>query len=326
MKTPEFWRQGKGGAKASALAPLACLYSFGAALRRRFTRPARVEVPVICVGNVTAGGTGKTPIVMAIAATAHAMGIEAAVVSRGYGGALQGPVKVDPARHGVADVGDEPLLIAAQAPIWVAKDRVAGVRSAISNGAALVILDDGFQNPCLHKDYSLIVVDGGFGFGNEHVLPAGPLREPLGKAMERADLVVLMGRDDAGVRDKIPPTVLSENASLRPKPPESLPPGTKCIAFAGIGLPEKFFSSLRAIGLDVLAEYPFPDHFMYAPADLDALVKEAASKQAVLVTTAKDHVRLPSDMAGAVQVLEVTVEFESKDLPNALIARVMGNG
>lgn len=306
--------------------PLAVLYGAGAGLRMRMTKPVRVGVPVLCVGNVTAGGTGKTPVVMALAAAARSMGIKVAVVSRGYGGSLAGPVKVDPDRHGVGEVGDEPLLIASHAATWVAKDRVAGARAAADDGAELILLDDGFQNPTLHKDFSLVVVDGGFGFGNGCVMPAGPLREPLAAAMRRANLVLLMGRDDAGVAGRIPGAVPVAEAHLRPETSDFLTPGTKCVAFAGIGLPRKFFATLRSIGVDVLAEHSFPDHFVYGREDLEQLIADAVSRKASLVTTAKDHVRLPQEFAGRVKVLNVAVEFANKALPKELIQRVSGHG
>ncbi len=326
MKAPGFWQKGKGGLKAALLMPLALIYGAGASLRIRMTKPVRVGVPVLCVGNVTAGGTGKTPVVIALADVAQSMGIKAAVVSRGYGGSLAGPVKVEPDRHRASEVGDEPLLIAAHAATWVAKDRVAGARAAAADGAALILLDDGFQNPTLHKDFSVVVVDGGFGFGNGCVMPAGPLREGLASAMQRADTVIVMGHDDAGVAGRIPKTVPVAEAYLQPESLESLAAGTKCVAFAGIGLPQKFFATLRSIGVNVLAEHPFPDHFVYTREDLDRLIAEAASRKASLVTTAKDHVRLPQEFAGRVKVLNVAVEFVNKGLPKELIDRVLGHG
>lgn len=326
MKSPDFWQKGKGGWKAALLLPLSLVYRTGAALRSRFTRPVRLGVPVLCVGNITAGGTGKTPVVMALAGAAKIQGISAAVVSRGYGGRLKGPVRVDPASHRAEDVGDEPLLIAREVTTWVAKDRVAGAKAAIADGARLILLDDGFQNPTLHKDLSVVVVDGGFGFGNGCVIPAGPLREALPAALRRTDLVLLMGRDLAGVANEMDGRVPLAFAGLRPEPSDSLVAGAQCIAFAGIGLPQKFFATLRSIGMDVLAEHAFPDHFMYAREDLDRLFAEAEAKGAMLVTTAKDHVRLPAEAARKVAVLDVVVDFENKNLPEELIARVMNHG
>lgn len=326
MKAPEFWRKGQSGWKACLLSPLAALYAGGASLRRRITDPERVGVPVICVGNVTAGGSGKTPVVMALAQAAQRMGIRVAVVSRGYGGKLAGPVRVDAARHRAADVGDEPLLIATHAPVWVAKDRVAGARAAAADGAALILLDDGFQNPTLFKDFSIVVVDGGFGFGNGKVLPAGPLREGLPDALKRADIVLLMGRDDAKVVELLPANTVLERAEIRPKPLESLAPGVPCVAFAGIGLPEKFFATLRSVGVDLLAEHPFPDHFLYGRADVERLLGDAAARNARLVTTAKDYVKVPPDLAEDILVLDIDVVFQNTDLPKTVIAKVLGNG
>lgn len=326
MKAPDFWEQGKAGWRSVLLTPLACLYAAGGALRQAMTTPTRATVPVLCVGNLTAGGSGKTPVVIALARAAADRGIRAAVVSRGYGGAVSGPVKVDPARHVAGDVGDEPLLIARHAETWVAKNRVAGAQAAADAGAQLILLDDGFQNPTLHKDLSVIVIDGGFGFGNGRVIPAGPMREKMRTALKRADLVLLIGRDDAGVRDVLLAAIPVEAAEIQPEPSDSLVPGDRCVAFAGIGIPAKFFATLRAAGFDVLAERPFPDHFMYSNRDLDRLLAEAAAGKAKLVTTAKDRVRLPPDRADKVAVLEISLKFERQDLPSTLIDRVMNNG
>lgn len=326
MKAPEFWKDGNGGWKSLLLAPLSAVYAAGASLRRAMTRPVAVGVPVLCVGNVTAGGTGKTPVVIALAATAIELGLRVAVVSRGYGGKLIGPVKVDPARHQAADVGDEPLLIARQAETWIAKDRVAGARAAADNGAELILLDDGFQNPTLHKDLSVIVVDGGFGFGNGCVLPAGPLRETLPGALRRADLILLMGRDTAGVASSLPDNAPIAGALLRPLAEGFPHAGDRYLAFAGIGMPEKFFATAEELGLNVVAKRSFPDHFMYSRQDLDQLFAAAASSQAKLITTAKDHIRLPAELAGRISVLDVIVEFERPDVPIELIKRVIHHG
>jgi tetraacyldisaccharide-1-P 4'-kinase len=192
--TPEFWA--RRGLLSSLLLPLAWAYAGGAAARQAWTQPFRASVPVICVGNLVAGGAGKTPVALSLASRLLARGHAVHILSRGYAGSLAGPVQVDRMRHGAAEVGDEPLLLAACAPTWVARDRVAGANAAIAAGAGMLLLDDGLQNPRLAKTLSLLVVDGGSGFGNGRVLPAGPLREKLASGLASADRVVLMG--DAG--------------------------------------------------------------------------------------------------------------------------------
>src|SRR6266566_7176028 len=196
MRAPEFWhaRNGpRGGLAAGLLAPLGIAWDAASRLRRAVARPYRAPVPVICVGNLVAGGSGKTPVVLALAASIATTGLTIAVVTRGYGGRLGGPLRVDPAEHEADAVGDEALLIAGCAPCWVSRDRAAGVREAVATGAGAILLDDGFQNPAIEKDLSLLVVDAEYGFGNNRVIPAGPLREPAASGLARTDAVVLLG-------------------------------------------------------------------------------------------------------------------------------------
>ncbi|MEQ8698387.1 MAG: tetraacyldisaccharide 4'-kinase, partial [Bauldia litoralis] len=200
MRTPDFW-SGRGPTSALLL-PAGAVYAW--ATRRRVARAPEYEppVPVVCIGNLSAGGSGKTPVAMSVAAILRNKGLAAHLLTRGYGGRLSGPVRVDPALHSARDVGDEPLLLARAAPTWVARDRAAGARAAVAAGAEAVVMDDGHQNPALRKDLSLVVIDGGFGFGNRRVVPAGPLREPIAAGLARADAVVMIGEDEteAGAR------------------------------------------------------------------------------------------------------------------------------
>jgi tetraacyldisaccharide 4'-kinase len=253
---PEFWA-GRG-LLSSLLLPLAWGYAAGAAAREAWTRPYRAGVPVVCVGNLVAGGAGKTPVALALAARLAASGTVPHILSRGYGGSLAGPVRVDRARHGAAETGDEPLLLAEAAPTWVARDRVAGATAAIAAGATVLLLDDGLQNPRLAKTLSLLVVDGATGFGNGRVLPAGPLREPVARGLARADHVVLLDDDAAGVlpllqrKPVLRARLVAQNgADFADR---------AVLAFAGIGRPAKFFTSLAATGARLVARHAFPDH------------------------------------------------------------------
>src|SRR6266581_3144124 len=196
MRAPEFWHAGGGpmsGLAAGLLAPLGAGWDAASRLRRALARPYRAAVPVICVGNLVAGGSGKTPVVLTLAASIASTGVAVHIVTRGYGGRLGGPVRVDPARHDAEAVGDEALLLAGCAPCWVARDRAAGVREAVATGAGAILLDDGFQNPAIDKDLALVVVDAEYGFGNGRVIPAGPLREPAVSGLARAGAIVLIG-------------------------------------------------------------------------------------------------------------------------------------
>jgi tetraacyldisaccharide 4'-kinase len=323
--TPEFWAS--DGVLPRLLQPLAWAYATAGATRQAWTRPWRAPVPVICIGNLTVGGAGKTPVTLSLAERLQQHGHRVHVLSRGYGGALPGPVAVDVARHDAAAVGDEALLLGAAAPAWVARDRIAGARAAAAAGAGLLLLDDGLQNPSLLKDLALAVVDGGYGFGNRRVLPAGPLREPLAAGLARCDAIVLMGSDEAQVaplavgKPLLRARLEAENAAEFA--------GRPVFAFAGIGRPAKFFATLEALGARLVARHGFPDHHPYSDAELDRLAAGAAAARAALVTTAKDAARLPPPWRARIGVLRVAVAWEDEAALDAVIARALarrGNG
>lgn len=324
MQAPRFWARPPEapGWQAHLLAPLAWIWR--AVTRRRMARPpdVRLSVPVICVGNLTAGGAGKTPTVIALVERLKARGRAVHVVSRGYGGRLVGPVEVDPRRHGADEVGDEPLLIAAFAPVWVARDRAEAGRAAVAAGAEVVVMDDGFQNPGLAKDLSIVVVDA-WGFGNGRVMPAGPLREPVGEGLARAGAVLAIGTDTARERlmEDWPelaglPLLAGRIAPLATGMDWQ---GLRALAFAGIGRPEKFFATLEGLGAEVVARHGLPDHAPFAPALLTRLEAEARAKRAQLVTTEKDAVRLPAAFRSKVLVLPVRLELADQSALDRLL-------
>jgi tetraacyldisaccharide 4'-kinase len=308
MRAPEFWQ--RGGTAAALLAPWALLYRAAGALRERMAMPWRAPVPVICIGNLTVGGTGKTPAALAVARVLRGWDLHAAFLSRGHGGALRGPVLVDPARHDAAAVGDEPLLLAQAAPTWVARDRKDAARLAIADGADVLVMDDGLQNPALKKDMSLVVVDGETGFGNGRVLPAGPLREPLARGLARAQGFVLVGPDRTGLRAQLMKHAPVLAASLVADAAARSLAGRKVHAFAGIGRPEKFFATLDALGARRAASHAFADHHPYSEAQAARLIEAAAADGAVAVTTAKDIVRLPAALRGRVTTVNVDLVFD----------------
>jgi tetraacyldisaccharide 4'-kinase len=300
VRDPAFWwtPPDAAGFAALCLAPVAAIY--GAVAASRMRRPgARAGVPVICVGNFTLGGAGKTPLAISLARMLAQTGANPVVLSRGYGGSLAGPVRVDPARHTAADVGDEPLLLARAAATVVARDRAAGAAAAVDAGASVVIMDDGLQNPALTKDLAIAVVDGPRGLGNGRVFPAGPLRAPLAAQLPRVDALMVIG-DAAGAREVIA-AASARGARVfygRLEPDRAALAalgGRKALAFAGIGNPEKFFATLAGAGIDAPVRRGFPDHHRYSAADAAALVAQADRDGLALLTTEKDLARMAGD-------------------------------
>jgi len=307
MRAPDFWHETHGpvaGLVAGLLSPVGAAVDVAGRLHRAIARPYRAPAPVICVGNLIAGGSGKTPVALSLAGVLARRGIATAIVMRGYGGRLAGPVRVEPPIHDAEAVGDEALLAAARTACWVARDRAAGVRAAVAVGAAAVILDDGFQNPHVAKDLSLVVIDAAYGFGNCRLIPAGPLRERVADGLSRADAIVLIGAAGAELSELVTSGRPVLRATLAPIEGDRFV-GAAIVAFAGIGRPEKFFASLRDLGATLVAQHGFPDHHRYRDSELAALRGEAAATGALLVTTAKDWVRLaPTERAG-IAVLDV---------------------
>jgi tetraacyldisaccharide 4'-kinase len=323
MPPPEFWRH--RGLAAIALSPLGALVSHLGPLWRARTTPTVVGVPVICVGNLTVGGAGKTPLVIALARALQGLGRAPHILSRGYGGRLKGPLRVDPVQHEAQDVGDEPLLLARMAPTWICADRATSARAAVEDGADILLMDDGFQNPGLIKTVSILVIDGGYGFGNGQVMPAGPLREALAGGLARADAAVIIGDDITGIRDAIADRCPIFDARIVPIPDQGIT-GKPVIAFAGIGRPEKFYASLQELGCTLIETRNFADHHPYTPDEIMRLCDLAHALDATLVTTEKDLVRLPDAARKMVQALRIAVEWSDPATPGHLLRKALGNG
>jgi tetraacyldisaccharide 4'-kinase len=316
LPTPRWWYE-RGRRRASPtrllLKPIAAVWAGVTARRIARTRPFDPGVPVICVGGLTLGGTGKTPVVREILDRLAARGVTAHALSRGYGGRRSGPLRVDPTQHTAGDVGDEPLMLAHDHPTWIAADRVAGAVSAVADGAQAIVMDDGHQNPSLKKTLSLVVVDGEtrdgeWPFGDGDVFPAGPMREPLAVGLARADAVVLMLPADLDEPDP---------ARFEPLSP---PPTGPQVGFAGVGKPWKIERALVAAGCDLVDFVPLPDHAGFTEATLNAIAARAERLGAGLVTTEKDWVRLPPAWRERVTAWPVRARFEDEAALDRLLA------
>jgi tetraacyldisaccharide 4'-kinase len=330
MREPAFWWRAPGAA-ARLLAPLAA--SYGAIARWRLRqRGRRAVVPVVCLGDPTVGGAGKTPTAIATARMLIAAGERPAFLTRGYGGKQAGLLRIDPAQHRAADVGDEPLLLARTATTIVSRARVKGAQAAVAAGASVIVMDDGFQNPSLAKDFSLLIVDAGRGIGNGSVVPAGPLRAPLAAQLARAHALLVIG--DGLAAAEVAGRARARNLPVfqaRLEPDAGIVTalgGGRVLAFAGIGSPEKFFTTLTGAGIAVAATRAFPDHHRFTSAEAEALCAEADREGLVLLTTEKDLARMHGDaatteLAARAQALPVTLALgDEADFQALLLERI----
>lgn len=313
MKTPAFWSH--RGVAAISLLPVSLLWRVGGALKQVTARPVTPAIPVICVGNLTAGGTGKTPLVGWLADRLTERGWKPAILTRGYGGSATTPVWVDPAEHDAGYCGDEPLMLADGRPVMVSRDRGAGARTIAAGSAYdVIIMDDGMQNPTLHRTLTIGVFDGGSGVGNGWVIPAGPLRTPFASGLAKLDIAVINGDDETGLTSRIAGAVPVFGAALRPEASviETLA-DTPLLAFAGIGRPARMFDSLEAAGAQIAQRLSFADHHPYSPHDLSRIQEEAHRHGAEMITTHKDWIRLPGDWRERVTLLPVSIQPDDAD-------------
>jgi len=281
-------------------------------------------IPVICCGGATAGGAGKTTLAIDIGRRVAARGVAGHFLLRGYGGSVKGPVRVDPGKHNSEAVGDEALLLAALAPTWVSANRAKGAEQALAAGAGAIIMDDGLQNPTLEKSLSLLTIDGGYGFGNTRVIPAGPLRESVASAAARCQAAVLIGPDETGALSLLPPGLPVLRGDLFSGPEMAALVGENVFAFCGIANPRKFFNTLRKGGAVVAGTESFADHYPFDAGDIRDLLAQAERLNAIPVTTRKDWVRSPTEFQGRVRVVSITLEWEDPSQIEALLDRVLG--
>lgn len=325
MKAPHFWSHGLDPQSREAapvvramLTPLAAVYTWAGARRIKRVEPYRCGVPVICVGNVTIGGTGKSPVVAALRKWFSSKGIRAASLSRGYKGKLTGPLKVISDTHTAADVGDEPLMLSHTGESWIGADRAEAAKAMVTDGVQVILMDDGFQNPQLYKDHSMLVIDSEAPFGNGYVIPKGPLREPVKTALSRTHSILLMGHGEQPDGLSTYKPIL--RASLEPTEP--LPNGP-LVVFAGIGRPQKVFDAILKHGGTISESVPYSDHYTYTKSDLKYLRLLAKERNATLVTTEKDYMRLPANQRTSIHAWPVKAQFEKTEQLDGLFRIIL---
>ncbi|MEM8936931.1 MAG: tetraacyldisaccharide 4'-kinase [Pseudomonadota bacterium] len=311
MREPWFWRSDTMSARiiAGAMTPLAAAYDTAQRARIAMIRPKDPGVPVLCIGNATLGGVGKTPCAIALEIALRAEGLSAQFLTRGYGGRLRGPIRVLRENHDALDVGDEALLLAASAPTWVSANRPAGAAAARQDGAQIIIMDDGFQNPTIQKTVSLLLAPPPDN-ANENLFPAGPNREPLARARERADFLICVGTNEEGAREGA--SALDADYAAWPEPANT-PEPQSVVAFCGIGRPARFFETLDRCGFSLVAKIGYPDHHFYTAETMKTLRRLSADHKAPLITTEKDYARLHPSLREDILTLPIAMHFDKKE-------------
>ena len=312
FKTPKFWD--KPNYLSLALQPLSWGYNLASHLYRKSITPEKVSVPVICVGNLVMGGAGKTPTVIAIVKILQSLGHTPHILSRGYGVSIKGTLRVDLKNHTYLQVGDEPLLLARVAPTWVGSDRKKAAKAAIEHGASILIMDDGLQNPSLIKDFNFVVIDALQWFGNEMVFPAGPLREPLEQGLAKAQSIIIIG-DSSSLKTNFIDQLNAQLICDGPVKPQPV------VAFAGLGYPQKFHNTLILYGYEVKEFISFADHHPYTFTDIQHLKKIADTHKVSLITTSKDHLRLPREVQSQIMDFPVALKFDNLKKIEKLLTR-----
>ena len=322
MRTPNHWQN--NNVLSRLLMPFGWIYFQLSLWRHKIERSVDIGVPVICVGNIVAGGAGKTPTVMYLGKLLSKL-LKVAFLTRGYGGAFSGPIKVNPHKHTFQDVGDEALLLSKIAPTWVSKNRLDGGLAAKLDGAQIILMDDGFQNPTIGKTFSILVFDGPYGVGNNQLIPSGPLRETLGRGMSRADAVVIIGEDLHDLQSKIPENIPLFSVTTSPIISKKLKAAKSVIGFAGIGRPRKFLETLKTLNVDIQDFVPFPDHHKFRNSEIEDLIRRASETGAQLVTTTKDFVRLPPNTKNSIIAMDIELNWANQNQIKALLEQVLDN-
>lgn len=314
MKAPQFWH--KKNIISHLLLPFSWLYLFAHNLKSAFAKPHKIFQPVLCVGNLTAGGTGKTPVVIAIGKILKKLNIDFVYLSGGYKGEIKNFTLVDFKKHTSLQVGDEPLLLSEVAPVFICKNRLFGAKEIAkipsgNNQKKIIIMDDGMQNLSIKKDFPILIIDGKYGFGNGFAIPAGPLRENIKIGIKKASLVIIIGSDKHNIAQKYCQNVKVINAKIKPKNAKNFL-FKSAVAFCGIGHPEKFFNSLKESNIKIINKFSYPDHYHYKDSQIKKMLNLANKNNANLVTTKKDWIRLKKEFQNQIKYFDIDIEFEDK--------------
>tara|TARA_B100001123_G_C15237893_1_gene997920 strand:+ start:50 stop:1045 length:996 start_codon:yes stop_codon:yes gene_type:complete len=324
LKAPKFWYLKRNTYLSNSLYPLSLIFRLGTKLRSLISKERKSELPIICIGNIVVGGAGKTPVSLKIGKMLIHAGYSPHFVSKGYAGIEKNNTLIEK-WHSPKSVGDESILLSEVAPTWVGIDRNKSFYLAKEKGADCIIMDDGFQNPTIKKDFSIIVINGEQEFGNKKVLPSGPLRESINRGLSRTNLIIVIGEISKELKNKIPSHIPTINSSFVINNEKKIFRGQKISAFAGIAYPEKFFNSLRTQGAKIVKEIIYPDHHIFNENDLLNLAEIANKTNSILVTTKKDYIRIPKSYHSLVNTLEGEIEFEDENLLLEILCNVVEN-
>ncbi len=324
LKAPKFWYLKKDTILSNSLYPLSLLFRFGTKIRNLVSKKNKSPLPTICVGNIVVGGAGKTPVALKIGELLITSGYKPHFISKGYAGLTKISTLVQ-SWHSATSVGDESILLSEVAPTWVGNDRIKSSILAKNQGGDCLIMDDGFQNPSIQKDFSIIVINSEQEFGNRRVMPSGPLRESINRGLSRTNLVIVIGNPSKEIKKIVPDHIPIIESKFEIKKENKSFKGQKIVAFAGIAYPEKFFNSLKVQGANIIKEISYPDHHIYNENDMLSLVETANKTQSILVSTKKDYVRIPKSYRSLVNTLEGEIIFKDEQLLREILSNVIEN-
>lgn len=324
LKAPKFWYLKRDSLLSNSLYPFSLLFRLGTKVRNFASRERKTNLPIICVGNIVIGGAGKTPVALKIGNMLKKAGYNPHFVSKGYGGLEKNNTLVKD-WHSPTSVGDEPLLLSAIAPTWIGLDRNKSFKLAGENGADCIVMDDGFQNPTLQKDFSIVVINAEQGFGNKRVIPSGPLRESINRGLSRTNLVITIGNISDAVRNKIPKHIPLISADFKIKEDDWMLKGQRITAFAGIAYPEKFFNSLKLVKANIVDKISYSDHHIYSENDLLYLAEIANKNKSILATTKKDMVRIPKSFRSLVKTIDGYIQLDDEKLLLEILSNLIEN-